>query len=182
MDDENFEFVENKLGVLTLSGSEEIFVLDGQHRLLGLRSAYKANQDIGTDEIALLFVVHSEKLKERTRRLFTVLNRYAVKIKPAEQVILEEDDAAAILTRRLVETYEIFNKKNALSTTAQSGKKDLNKGFNLPVTDVTSFTTLVCLYKISQVIVNSRDLYKGGVIKRPDDESLNNLWINLKKY
>ncbi|GAB3757266.1 hypothetical protein GCM10028817_28990 [Spirosoma pomorum] len=182
LDDESFEFIENKLGVLTLSGSEEIFVLDGQHRLLGLRSAYETNQEIGNDEIALLFIVHSEKLKERTRRLFTVLNRYAVKIKPAEQIILEEDDAAAILTRRLVENYEIFGKEKALSTTAKSEKKDLNKGFNLPTTDVTSFTTLVCLNKISEVVVNSKDLYKGGVIKRPSDDTLDNLWLDLKSY
>jgi DNA sulfur modification protein DndB len=182
LDDENFEFIENKLGVLTLSGSEEIFVLDGQHRLLGLRSAYEADKKIGNDEIALIFVVHSEKLKERTRRLFTVLNRYAVKIKPAEQVILEEDDAAAILTRRLVETYDIFKHQNALSTTAKSGNKDLNKGFSLPSSDLTSFTTLVCLYQISMVIINHKELYKGGVIKRPSDDILDILWGEIKMF
>lgn len=78
LDNENTEFIQNKLGVLSLSGAEEIFVLDGQHRLLGLRAAYKADKKIGDDEISLIFIVHSEKLKERTRRLFTVLNRYGL--------------------------------------------------------------------------------------------------------
>ncbi len=182
LDEENFEFIENKLGVLSLSGSEEIFVLDGQHRLLGLRSAYQENSKIGADEIAILFIVHSERLKERTRRLFTVLNRYAVKIKPAEQVILEEDDAAAILTRKLVEEYDIFSHKNALSTSVRSGGKDLNKGFSMPTSDVTSFTTLVCLYSINKNLVNYKELYKNGVVKKPNNDVLEVLWLQVKTF
>lgn len=109
-------------------------------------------------------------------------HRYAVKIKPAEQVILEEDDAAAILTRRLVETYTIFKKKNALSTTAKSGKKSLNKGFSIPSSDVSSFTTLVCLYQITQIIIESKNLNKNGIIKRPSNSELEKLWIELKEF
>jgi DNA sulfur modification protein DndB len=67
IDEEQAEFIENKLGVLTLSGNEEIFVLDGQHRLLGLRESYKANNEIGNDEVSIIFVVHNIKTKERTR-------------------------------------------------------------------------------------------------------------------
>ena len=102
---------------MTLTGSEEIFVLDGQHRLLGIRKAVEEDKSIGDDEISLIIVIHKSDLKQRTRRLFTVLNRYAVSIKPAEKVILEEDDAAAILTRKLVQEYPTFLKDNAVSST-----------------------------------------------------------------
>jgi DNA sulfur modification protein DndB len=165
--DEEVEFIENKIGVLSLSGSEEIFVLDGQHRLLGIRKAFEENPAIGNDEISVIIVIHKSELKERTRRLFTVLNRYAVAIKPAEKVILEEDDAAAILTRRLVQSHPIFLQANAISTTKQ---------FNLSSSDVKSFTTLVCLYEIVKELVNYKTLYRSKVLVRPSETDLDNLY------
>lgn len=76
LENEELNSINSKLGILTLAGNEEMFVLDGQHRLLGIRSAYSTNPErIGNDEISVVLVIHKEK--ERTRRLFTVLNRYA---------------------------------------------------------------------------------------------------------
>ncbi len=173
VDDTEVEFIENKIGVLTLSGNEEIFVLDGQHRLLGLRKAVGDNESVGEDEISLIIVIHKADLKQRTRRLFTVLNRYAVSIKPAEKVILEEDDAAAILTRKLVQEYPTFIKDNAVSAT---------KLFNLSSTDTKNFTSLVCLYEISKVLINYSSLYKSKVIIRPTDEVLNQLYVNITSF
>ncbi|MGI4822612.1 MAG: DNA sulfur modification protein DndB [Janthinobacterium lividum] len=176
------EFLENKIGVLTLSGEEEMFVLDGQHRLLGLRKAYAEDNSIGEEEISLILVVHQQALKEKTRRLFTVLNRYAVKPKPAELVILEEDDAAAILTRKLVEEYPLFKHKTALSVSMSTGKEALNKGFAVTAGDETSFTTLVSLYRISQILISYKSLYKSGVISRPTDEALDTMWETIKVF
>ncbi|HVW15857.1 MAG TPA: DNA sulfur modification protein DndB [Mucilaginibacter sp.] len=173
IDDEEVNFIENKLGVLTLAGNEEIFVLDGQHRLLGIRAAYLENKSIGEDELSLVFVVHNQDLIERTRRLFTVLNRYAVTIKPADKVILEEDDAAAILTRRLVQTYPLFIKDKAVSS---------SKVFSLNPSDFHNFTTLVCLYEISKILIDYDDLYKSKVIIRPSDTNLNKLYKKITSF
>jgi DNA sulfur modification protein DndB len=175
----DINFIENKLGILTLAGTEEIFVLDGQHRLLGLREAYKQDKIIGDDEVSLIIVIHRDKLKEKTRRLFTVLNRYAVKVRPAELVILEEDDAAAILTRKLVDEYTILMHERALSTSSNSEEQVLNKGFGLPPTDLTNFTTLVCLYQINKVLINYNQLYHSGVIARPSKEDLDVMWSDI---
>ncbi|WDF54884.1 DNA sulfur modification protein DndB [Mucilaginibacter sp. KACC 22063] len=173
VDEEDVDFIENKLGVLTLSGSEEIFVLDGQHRLLGIRKAFEEQSKIGDDEISIVFIVHKEELIERTRRLFTVLNRYAVTIKPAEKVILEEDDAAAILTRRLVQSYPKFLLDKAVSP---------SKIFSLGSTDTKHFTTLVCLYEISKVLINYNELYKSKVIIRPTNASLNKYYKLITNF
>lgn len=173
IDDGEVEFIENKIGVLTLSGNEEIFVLDGQHRLLGIRKAFEEDISIGEDEISLVIVIHKADLKQRTRRLFTVLNRYAVSIKPAEKVILEEDDAAAILTRKLVQEYPIFIKDNAVSST---------KLFNLTATDTKNFTSLVCLYEISKILIDYSSLYKSKVIIRPSDEVLEKLYGKIISF
>ena len=173
IDDNEVEFIENKIGVLTLSGSEEMFVLDGQHRLLGIRKAFEEDKTIGEDEISLIIVIHKADLKERTRRLFTVLNRYAVSIKPAEKVILEEDDAAAILTRKLVQEYPIFIMDNAVSAT---------KLFNLTGTDTKNFTSLVCLYEISKILIDYSTLYKSKVIIRPSEEELKKLYEKITAF
>lgn len=173
IDDNEVEFIENKIGILTLSGNEEIFVLDGQHRLLGIRKAYEEDKSIGEDEVSLIIVIHKSELKERTRRLFTVLNRYAVSIKPAEKVILEEDDAAAILTRKLVQEHPVFIIDNAVSST---------KLFNLTSTDTKNFTTLVCLYEINKILIDYTALYKSKVIIRPSDEILKALYLKITSY
>lgn len=173
VNDKDVEFIENKIGILTLTGNEEMFVLDGQHRLVGLREAFKVNKKVGNDELCIMLIVHKSDLKERTRRLFTVLNRYAVSIKPAEKVILEEDDAAAILTRRLVQKYKIFKLDSAISTTKQ---------FSLSPTDTSNFTSLVCLYEISKVLIDYSKLYKSRVIIRPTDRVLNSLYDRIISF
>ena len=108
LDTDDIGFIENKMGILSLSGSETIFALDGQHRIKGIREAFKRNNLIGEEEVALIFVVHNHENKERTRRLFTVLNKYAQKPREAELIILDEDDVAAIITRKLVDNHEIL--------------------------------------------------------------------------
>lgn len=155
------EFIENKIGILSLTGDETIFALDGQHRLIGLKEAYDADESIGNEEIAIILVVHNESNKQRTRRLFTVLNKYAQKPKEAELIILDEDDSAAIITRRLVENHDILRHKKAISTSNNS---------NIPVSDTTSLTTLVTINRINKLILSHN--YKIDFTKRPSSEDL----------
>lgn len=173
VNEKDVNFIENKLGILTLSGNEEIFVLDGQHRLLGMRKAFNENKELGKDEVSIIIVVHNQKLKEKTRRLFTVLNRYAVTIPPAEKIILEEDDASAILTRKLVQEYPLFSESGALSAT---------KSFSLPPNDIEHFSTLVCLYEINKILIDYKSLYPYKVIIRPSDIILGVCWQKITKF
>ena len=157
---DDINFIENKLGVLSLSGEENIFALDGQHRLLGIRLAYEKCPEIGEEEISLIFVIHNDSMKERTRRLFTVLNKYAQKPKEAELIILDEDDAHAILTRKLVETHKILSSTNALSGTNSS---------NLAASDLKSFTTIVTINRINVELLKKYNINKTI---RPEDHDL----------
>lgn len=160
LDSETTGFIENKLGVLSLSGDEIIFALDGQHRIRGIREAFKQNESIGEEDVSLIFVVHDHDNKERTRRLFTVLNKYAQKPKEAELIVLDEDDAAALITRRLLDTHEVLKMKNAISNSNSS---------NLPSNDFYSFTTLVMLNRINKLILAK---YKIDYTKRPENSVL----------
>lgn len=164
VDNENLTFIENKFGILALTGEEKIFALDGQHRLLGLRDALENDDVIGDEEVSLIFVVHNDKHKERTRRLFTVLNKYAEKPRGAELIILDEDDAAAINTRRLVEEHPQLKKENALSD---------SKSGNISQTDISSFTTLVTINNINKHLYSKP---KSFYTIRPSEKIINELY------
>lgn len=160
IDDNDLNFIENKFGILSLSGEEEIFALDGQHRLVGLRDAFKKDESIGEEEISLIYVIHNSLNIERTRRLFTVLNRYAEKPKQAELIILEEDDVAAINTRKLVSEHKILSLKGAISNSKSGG---------ITNNDFDSFTTLVTVYNINKILYSKNSAF---YTVRPSDESI----------
>ncbi|HTV49196.1 MAG TPA: DGQHR domain-containing protein [Phycisphaerae bacterium] len=134
----------NTFGFLHLSGNEEIFAVDGQHRVDGIKEALKRNVELKEDELVVIFVSHkrTDEGRERTRRLFTTLNKYAKPVSPAELIALNDDDAFAIVTRRLIDTYQGLNGEFVpLSPTA-----------NIPPGNLTSVTTVIALYELVRTI------------------------------
>lgn len=62
----------SSIGFLTLRGDENLFALDGQHRLAGIKKAIKGNiEQDPYDELSVIFVAHKDTSKglQRTRRL-----------------------------------------------------------------------------------------------------------------
>ena len=100
------------LGFLTLRGDENLFALDGQHRLAGIKKAIKDGIDQDPyDDLSVIFVAHQTTKKglERTRRLFTTLNKTARPVSKGDIVALDEDDAMAICVRWLIEKTNLFS-------------------------------------------------------------------------
>jgi len=133
-------------GLLRLTGDEEIFAIDGQHRVEGIKEAIKENADLGGEEQCVIFVAHkaSDEGRERTRRLFSTLNRYAKPVSKGEIIALDEDDAFAIVTRKLIYDYKYLSLKKGLvkfTTTT-----------NIPLDDKRAITTALALYDLVQII------------------------------
>lgn len=171
IDESSINFLNSKFGVLTLMDNEQIFALDGQHRLLGLRKAYLDNpEEIGKLEVSVIFVIHKHDLLEKTRRLFTVLNKYAEKPKGAELIILDEDDAAAIVTRRLVSEHNVLSKPNGIS---------ISKSANIPSSDIKSFSTLVTINSVNKILFRKSSAF---YTIRPSDETLEILYQKSKAF
>lgn len=126
------------IGFLRLGGSEKIFAIDGQHRLAGIKKALEEGLDIGGDQVSVILVGHkkSEAGLRRTRRLFTTLNKTAVPVRKRDIIALDEDDAMAIIARRLVETNSSF-KDPKIAVIASS---------NIPVNNRVCLTTIASLY------------------------------------
>lgn len=128
------------MGFLQLNGEEKIFPVDGQHRVEGIKAALKAKPELKDETIAVIFIGHQKSSAgmEKTRRIFTTLNRYAKPVKLGDIIALDEDDIVAISTRELLESYPLFL-GNKISN-AKNSKA-------IPDTDANAFTTLMSLYE-----------------------------------
>ena len=78
------------IGFLSLNGEEKLFTLDGQHRLIGIKEAVEEDSELGEDELAVIFIAHRTNPEgmKRSRRLFTTLNKNAIKVSKGRQSLL----------------------------------------------------------------------------------------------
>lgn len=160
----------NSVGFLSLDGSEKLFALDGQHRLSGINTAILDGLDQDPpDDLSLIFVAHkkTEKGLQRTRRLFTTLNKTAKPVSPGDIIALDEDDVMAICVRKLIEETPLFAGERIAFVASN----------NMPATNVKSLTTIGNLYNVLTTLFTSvkTDLHqkKPDLQRtRPDDEKL----------
>jgi DGQHR domain-containing protein len=126
-DDPRFELLaadpvlNDSFGVLMFTGQEKYYALDGQHRLKAIKALVDTSDDehinapegFSQEEISVVLVVPGdaetpEEFRKRFRRLFGNLNRYAKPMDNATSIIMDEDDAFAIVTRRLFVDHPFF--------------------------------------------------------------------------
>ncbi len=168
------------IGFLTLRGDEELFALDGQHRLAGIKKAIADGlQQDPYDEVSVILVAHhdTDSGLQRTRRLFTTLNKTAKPVSKGDIIALDEDDVMAICVRRLIEETNLFRGKR-LAFVANN---------NMPVGDLTSLTTIGNLYDVLTILFTntSSDLKTSKLSLqqvRPDDETLERYFRYAMRY
>lgn len=68
----------SNVGLLEFTGQEKIFPVDGQHRVEGIKAAIIQKPEIATETINVMLIGHSNTPEgmERSRRIFSTLNRY----------------------------------------------------------------------------------------------------------
>ena len=170
----------SSVGFLTLTGQEKLFALDGQHRLAGIKKAVKEGPyDDPYDELSVIFVGHKETKRglERTRRLFTTLNKTARPVSKGEIIVLDEDDVMAICVRRLIEQTELFA-GNRVAFVA---------GNNMPTANTTSLTTIANLYDALTILFTNAQFelrkQKADLQRvRPDDGTLEKYFNFAEHY
>lgn len=177
------------LGYVELDESTKYFVLDGQHRVGSINHVIEQDilgPDFKDEEINVLLVCNPDEdeneVKIKYRRLFTSLNRYAKPTDQTTNIIMDEDDAIAILTRRLVEGHPIFSTPAGLSVTQNPNvnieTKNLKDG-------VPFFTSLETLYKMNMELLktpefpNLNPVSSTELISRPSDEELDIYYSEL---
>ena len=165
--------LEGVLGILRLDGTQTFFAIDGQHRVEGIKQAVKKNDKLKKEEVSVIFVAHQNDPDgmERTRRLFTTLNRYAKPVSKSEIVALDEDDIIAITTRELVEKHPLFQEKISLSKTKAVAVKD-NR----------SFTTIITLYDVLEILFRTVRGWKEFKRHRPKDDTIAKFYAKSTKF
>ncbi|TMN24160.1 DNA sulfur modification protein DndB [Pseudoxanthomonas sp. X-1] len=164
----------DNLGFLYLTGKESMFAVDGQHRLAGIKKILSDKQAIHEDLVPVIVVGHKKTRAglQRTRRLFTTLNKTAVPVTKRDIIALDEDDVMAITVRRLVEDEAWFSSPKIAVVTSH----------NLTGAHRGSLTTISNLYDVLKRIF-VHDLARGRLgerqrvevklrFNRPSDERL----------
>lgn len=171
------DYLEGVIGYLKLSGAENLFAIDGQHRVNAITQAVKEKDSLGQEDVAVIFVSAKQdpNSRQRTRRLFSTLNRYAKPVKQRDIIALDEDDTVAIVTRMMINDYSLFSGKRI--NTEVRGKA-------IPTNDSFCITTIVSLYDILSIILRDRELskWKDFLRVRPDDEIIEANYLKAKKY
>ena len=184
----------NSLGIISLNGEEKMFAIDGQHRVHAIKEALKKQTDLTDEHLAVIFVAHraTDEGRERTRRLFSTLNREAKPVSKGEIVALDEDNAFAITARRLVREYRGLNRFHI-----NENKKSLvffGKRTEIHRSDRSSITSILCLYDLIETIELRRVKRQRGSKEkltkfRPSDEDLESIyqrhvafWETLRRH
>lgn len=125
--------------------NEKIFPVDGQHRVEGIKSALSQNPELSSNSIGAIFIGHSsdDPGMQKSRRLFTTLNRYAKPVTMDDIIALDEDDSIAIITRQLLENFDLFKGKN-VTKSKNKAIVDSNK---------KALTSIITLYQCNKELL-----------------------------
>jgi DNA sulfur modification protein DndB len=154
--------VEDSLGVLSLTGKEILFTIDGQHRIEGIRLAIKENPErFENDELSVILIAHNKNKagRIRTRKLFATINREAVKPSSNDLAIIDEIYAYNVIARDLYAQFKPFKDKIALTDTP-----DLDRNNH------EHFTNLLGLVAVNKKILRLVKEYKQTKYQGPTVE------------
>jgi DNA sulfur modification protein DndB len=128
-----------QVGLLDFPTHHKIFPVDGQHRVEGIKAALRANPELKSEKIAAIFIGHKNdnEGKQKTRRLFTTLNRYAKPVSFDDTIALDEDDTIAIITRELLEDHKLFQGKRIIYAKQKA----------IPSNNYDALTSIITLYQ-----------------------------------
>ena len=137
----------NQFGILYLSGNEVMVPLDGQHRLAALKFAISGkdqrsedikgltpNPDVASDTCTVILIKHD---LEKARRIFNKVNKYAKPASKADNLITDDSDYIAVITRESIVGNVI------------PGRLVLSKKGNTLTPKAPEFTTLATIYEIN---------------------------------
>ena len=194
--------INDTFGVLAFDGKQKYYALDGQHRLSAIKAlldrenplSEDAPEDFENDEFSVIVIVPNHEdsdFMQKYRRLFSNLNRYAKPTDLDTNIIMDEDDTFAIVTRRLI-TEDDFFKSPGIQ---KESRRIKTKGKNLTKRD-PHFTSLSTLYEMNIALLSSfqRESKGWGPISaegenlktfirfRPPEEYIDDLYDELKMY
>ena len=152
----NYRRAAGNAGFLTLPDGAILIPLDGQHRVKAFAFAIdgkddrdqtipymKGNLEVADDQVSVILVRFDEL---SARRIFNKINRYAKPTSKADNLITDDDDAMAVITRELLAEDGVIPAR-----LVRIGANTLNK-------IAPEFTTLTTFYDANVAIVERQGL------------------------
>lgn len=186
--------IADAFGVLTFNGGQRYFALDGQHRLNAIKTLIEQAesevpeipQGFIDEEVSVIMIVREEtdeaEFMKSYRRIFSSLNRHARPTDDDTNIIMDEDDPVAILTRRLIIEHEFFVWKGTPDTSPllKTQGKNLRSGDSY-------FTTLQTLYGMNEILLHTAERDHFWIRKdykqfRPAEDELDGMFNELMVY
>lgn len=142
-----------ELGFVTMTENVALIPLDGQHRAKAFheilvtssdRPSYeeRSELDLGCDDVAVMLVGFDPTT---ARRIFNKINRYARPTGKAANLITDDDDSIAVITRELI-------KQDVIP------RRLVNMDNNTLNTKAHEFTTLATLYEANKKLVTALEV------------------------
>ncbi len=167
--------VDREFGVLTFDGTHQFFALDGQHRLKAIKDAIKRKPELASEDIGVIVVPHfdTDEGRRQTRRLFTNINRNAVKTSAQENIALDEDDGFAILTRRFLSEHPFLSRDGVVQVFSRQGEDgELRLATRQVPVGKSAWTTIGVLYDLLRELGFDLDGSMHKLSVRATDEVL----------
>lgn len=179
-----YQSAARNMGFLTLDGGEVLIPLDGQHRAKAFKFAIdgaddnnrpiasiKSNQDLAKDQVAVILLRFEP---QRARHIFSKINRYARPTVRGDNLITDDDDAIAVITREL------------LGEDGVIPSRLVRLGGNTLPANALEFTTLSTFYDSNEALINGLGFVGRGSAKQmPADqrelakEEIRRVWERL---
>ena len=157
------------LGFLNFRGGELLVPLDGQHRLKAIEFALTGRDEkaknipsvtpcteLAQEDVTVILVRFDEK---KARKIFTKVNSYAKATTTGQNIVTDDDDVVAVLSREVANN--LVGGRLVKYTSNTLGKKD------------EEFTTLAIIYNCNDAIITNT--FPGGKLDKtqlPDREKV----------
>lgn len=178
-------------GVLSFGEEPKYYALDGQHRVNAIKLLVSGEAEVDPpagffdDMLSVIVVLREEhdvpegEWMRRYRRLFSSLNRYAKPTDRDTNIIMDEDDLFAILTRQLITDHWFFQSEGR----QKDSQKVKTQGKNVRSSE-PYFTSLQTLYTMNEKLLSSRARQGERVNQqfRPSEEVIDERYIELANY
>lgn len=144
---EQIKEIKQSVGLMVFNGSEQMFAIDGQHRVAGIAIAVNDDKKniLDEDQFSVILVAHVDDSlgMKRTRKLFSDINKNAKPVAGGDKIKIDEEDLCSIVSRRVYANYKHFKGGELISLTENS---------KLEKDDITHFTNLLGLHSTNKVL------------------------------
>jgi len=177
--DEEEERINATVGVLILTGKEQLFAIDGQHRVAGIKRAVEEAPDLSTEEVTVILIGHAKTDlgMQRTRKLFVTLNQRAKKVSARDIVALDEDNGLAVVTRQIIDEGELFVSEELVAFSGSVA---------IPETKPKAITSILGLFQIIKALYPKsktyQPQYKAVIRGRPEPGEIKKTYDYVISY